>query len=169
MKLILKENFERLGRMGDLVEVADGYARNFLLPRKIGVAATTHNVREMTHVKQLIALRAKQEKSAAEDVAQKIGALSLSISVHVGEQDKLYGSVTAKDIAEAIAAEGIDVDKRNILLERPIKELGLFMVPVRVHHDVMAQVKIEVVRTNSDRPSEAPESPEAEAIASPTL
>jgi large subunit ribosomal protein L9 len=164
MKLILKENFERLGRMGDLVEVADGYARNFLLPRKIGVAATAHNVRELTHVKQLISLRVKQEKSAAEGVAQKISALSLSIPVHVGEQDKLYGSVTAKDIAEAIAAQGMDVDKRNIVLERPIKELGVFMVPVRVHHDVVAQVKVEVVRAESDRLPEAPESLEPDAV-----
>jgi len=157
MRLILKENFERLGRMGDLVEVADGYARNFLLPKKIGVAATTHNVRELNHVKKLIALRAQREKSAAEGMALKISALSLSIPVQVGEQGRLYGSVTAKDVAESILARGVDVNKRDVLLEKPIKEVGVFMVPVRVHHDVTAQVRIEVVPADSELPSKSEE------------
>lgn len=161
MRLILKENFERLGRMGDVVDVADGYARNFLLPRQIGVAATAHNVREFGHVKKLIALRVKQEKFAAEGVAKKIGALSLSIPVQVGEHGKLYGSVTAKDIAEALSAKGMDVDKRHIALEKPIKELGIFMVPIQVHHDVMAQVKVEVVNAEAEGASEMPQAAQA--------
>ncbi|HLG23260.1 MAG TPA: 50S ribosomal protein L9 [Candidatus Manganitrophaceae bacterium] len=147
MKVILKEDVDNLGRMGDLVDVADGYARNFLVPRKKAAVATTRNIKTLDHEKRVVADRIRKEKFAAEDLAKKIGALSLTIPAQVGEEGKLFGSVTSKDIAEAMAAQGIEFDKRKILLEKPIKELGISHVPVKVHHDVTAQVKVEVVKS----------------------
>jgi len=154
MKVILREDVDKLGRMGDLVNVADGYARNYLLPRNLAALATTKNIKELEHQKRVIADRIKKEKTAAEEEAKKIGAVSVSIPAQVGEEGKLFGSVTSKDIAEAIAAQGFAIDKRKIVLEKPIKEIGTFMVPVKVHHDVTAQVKVEVVKA---------EEPQAEA------
>jgi large subunit ribosomal protein L9 len=146
MKLILKEDVDQLGRMGELVDVADGYARNFLLPRKKAAVATTKNVKALEHEKRVIADQMKKEKAGAEALAKKVGELSISIPAQVGEEGKLFGSVTSKDIAEAMAAQGFEIDKRKILLDKPIKELGTFQVPVKVHHDVTAQVKVEVVK-----------------------
>lgn len=149
MKVILREDVDKLGRMGDLVNVADGYARNFLLPRNMAALATTKNIKSLEHEKRVIADRIKKEKMAAEEEAKKIGAISVSISVQVGEEGKLFGSVTSKDIADAIVAQGFEIDKRKIQLEKPIKETGTFMVPVKVHHDVTAQVKVEVVKAEA--------------------
>ncbi len=163
MKLILAADVERLGLMGDLVEVADGYARNYLLPRKMAAVATLKNVKSLEHEKRVIADRIRKEKFAAEEEAKKIGALAIKISVKVGEEGKLFGSVTNKDIAEAMAAEGMQVDKRLILLDKPIKEAGTFQVPVKVRHDVTGQVKVEVVPESSAEttdPNQATESTE---------
>lgn len=154
MKVILKEDVDHLGRMGDLVDVADGYARNFLLPRQKAAVATTKNVKVLEHEKRVIADRMKKEKMGAEEVAKKIGALSIIIPAQVGEEGKLFGSVSSKDIVEAIAAQGMEVDKRKVLLEKPIKELGVFQVPIKIHHDVTAQVKVEVVKAETE-PTEA--------------
>lgn len=154
MKVILREDVDKLGRMGDLVNVADGYARNFLIPRNLAAMATTNNIRSLEHEKRVIADRIKKEKMAAEDEAKKISEVSVSIPAQVGEEGKLFGSVTSKDIAEAIAAQGFQIDKRKIVLEKPIKEIGTFMVPIKVHHDVTAQVKVDVVKA---------EEPQAEA------
>ncbi len=152
MKVILREDVDKLGRMGDLVSVADGYARNFLLPRNLAALATTKNIKSLEHEKRVIADRLKKEKMAAEEEAKKVGAISVSITVQVGEEGKLFGSVTSKDIADAIAAQGVEIDKRMIQLEKPIKEIGTFMVPVKVHHDVTAQVKVEVVKAEEVTP-----------------
>jgi large subunit ribosomal protein L9 len=149
MKVILKEDVDKLGRMGDLVNVADGYARNFLLPRNLAALATTKNIKSLEHEKRVIADRIKKEKMAAEEEAKKISAVSVSIPAQVGEEGKLFGSVTSKDIADAIAAQGFEIDKRKILLEKPIKEIGTFMVPVKIHHDITAQVKVEVVKAEA--------------------
>ncbi len=144
MKLILKEDVEHLGRMGDLVDVADGYARNFLLPRKKGVFASTKNVADFEHQKRLIALHMKKARTAAEGVAARVSAAVVRIAVQVGDQEKMFGSVTPRDIAEALAAQGIEVDRKQILLEKPIKEIGTSSVTVKIHHDLIAQVKVEV-------------------------
>lgn len=149
MKIILKENVERLGRMGELLNVADGYARNYLLPMNLAALATARNVKTLEHEKKVIADRIRKERLSAEGIAKGIGALSLVIPVQVGEEDKLFGSVTSKDIAEAIISQGVEVDKKSILLEKPIKELGIFYVPIKLHHDVSAQIKIEVVKAPS--------------------
>jgi large subunit ribosomal protein L9 len=149
MKVILREDVDKLGRMGDLVNVADGYARNFLIPRNLAALATTKNIKSLEHEKRVIADRIKKEKMAAEEEAKKISAVSVSIPAQVGEEGKLFGSVTSKDIADAIAAQGFEIDKRKIQLEKPIKEIGTFMVPVKVHHDITAQVKVEVVKAEA--------------------
>lgn len=155
MKLILREEVGRLGRMGDLVDVADGYARNFLLPRKKGVFASTKNVAAFEHQKRLIAIQMKKERTAAEQEAEKVSAAVVCISVQVGEQDKMFGSVTSRDIADALAAQGIEVDRKQILLEKPIKDLGRSSVPVKIHHDIIAQLKVDVVASQA-APSSTP-------------
>ncbi len=164
MKLILAADVERLGLMGDLVEVADGYARNYLLPRKMAAVATLKNVKSLEHEKRVIADRIRKEKFSAEEEAKKIGALAISITVKVGEEGKLFGSVTSKDIAAAMAAQGIVVDKRLILLDKPIKEAGTFQVPVKVRHDVTAQVQVEVA---PEAPAEVAEVAETSKTSDP--
>lgn len=162
MKLILREDVDQLGRMGDLVEVADGYARNYLLPRNKASVATTHNVKAFEHQKRVIADRIKKEKQAAEEEAKKVGALSVTIPAQAGEEGKLFGSVTSKDIVEAIAAQGFQIDKRKVVLEKPIKELGTFQVPIKMHHDVTAQIKVEVVKAEAEEAKETKEPKEGE-------
>jgi len=147
MKLILREDVDHLGKMGDLVEVKDGFARNYLLPRSKAFEATVNNVRVLEHQKRLVADKIKKEKKDAEELATKISAFSVTIAVQAGEEDKLFGSVTSKDIAEALAAQGLTLDRKQILLEKPIKELGEFNVPVKVQHDVQALVKVSVIKS----------------------
>lgn len=145
MQVILKADVEQLGRMGDLVDVKAGYARNFLLPKNMAALATTKNVKLLEHEKRVIASRIKKERQSAEEASQKIAALSIAISAQVGEEGKLFGSVSSKDIADAMLEVGVEVDKRKILLDKPIKETGTFQVPVKVHHDVTSSVKVEVI------------------------
>lgn len=146
MKVILREDVDALGRMGDLVDVSDGYARNFLIPKKKAVEATTKNVKVLEHEKRLIADKARKLKKEFEDLAQKIDATAITIPVQVGEEGKLFGSVTNKDIAEALSKEGIEIDKRKIQLETPLKEVGSFSVPVQVYHDVKAHLKLTLIQ-----------------------
>ncbi len=145
MKLILKEDIEFLGRMGELVSVKDGYARNFLLPKDKAVPATSKNVKTLEHEKRLIAIKVQAVKKQFEDLAKKIESSPVTITVKVGEEGKLFGSVTNKDIAEALSEQGVELDKRKIQLEGPLKEVGEFTVPVHVHHEVTAQLKVSVV------------------------
>ncbi len=145
MKVILKTDVELLGHMGDLVEVKPGYARNFLLPQNFAALATTKNVKLLEHEKRVIAARVKKIRHSAEEVAQKIASLSISIPAQVGEEGKLFGSISSKDIADAMLEAGVEVDKRKILLDKPIKEIGIFQVSIKVHHGVTTSVKVEVV------------------------
>ncbi len=145
MKVILKADVEQLGHMGDLVDVKPGYARNFLIPKNMAARATTKNVKVLEHEKRVISARIKKIRQSAEEAAQKIAALSLSIPAQVGEEGKLFGSVSSKDIAEAMLEAGVEVDKRKILLDKPIKEVGTFQVSIKIHHDVTSSVKVEVV------------------------
>jgi len=144
MKLILKEDVENLGVMGAIVDVANGYGRNYLLPRNLAVEANPKNIKEFEHQKNSILVKVKKLRMTAEDLANKISALTISIEAKAGEEDKLFGSVTSKDIADAISEKGIEVDKRKIILEEPIKRLGEYEVSVKVQHDVTATVKVEV-------------------------
>jgi len=144
MKVILKEDVGKLGYMGDIVTVAEGYARNYLLPRGIAAVADTKNIRSLEHEKRVIARRADKQKADAQSFADKISAITLKLKAKAGEEDKLFGSVTAMDIAEALKAEGVEVDRKKIVLEEPIKRLGSHSASVKVARDINATVNIEV-------------------------
>ena len=145
MKVILREDIDNLGKSGDLVTVKDGFGRNYLLPRKKAVLASEQNLRQLEHEKGVITARNAKLKGAAEEQAKKIGAIKVTIKRKVGEQDKLFGSVTALDIAEAVAAQGQNVDRRAIHLPEPIKSTGHFEVELRLHREVVAKIKVDVV------------------------
>lgn len=146
MKVILKENVEGLGDIGDLLDVSDGFARNYLLPRQKALEASTRNVKTLEHSKRVVAGRARKERLGLEAFAKKLSTASLSFTVQVGKEDKLFGSVTAKDIEEELGAKGFPVDRRKIQLDQPIKELGTCTVPIKLHRDVTASVTVTVVK-----------------------
>jgi large subunit ribosomal protein L9 len=145
MEVILREHVEHLGRRGDVVKVAAGYARNYLLPRKLALAVTDNNKRQIDREKKLAEARDLEEKAQAEAIAQRLNQLDIEIPRRVGENDTLYGSVTSADIAQALKDKGFDVDKRKIALAEPLKALGETTVPVKIHRDVTAQLKVKVV------------------------
>jgi large subunit ribosomal protein L9 len=144
MKLILREDVENLGRGGELVDVKPGYGRNFLLPRGLAVLANPKNVRELEHQKGVAAAKAAKLKASAEAIAKRLADTAVTLRRKVGEQDKLYGSVTALDLAEAVAARGLQLDRRAIDLSEPIKTLGDFEVPVKLHAEVIGKLKVKV-------------------------
>lgn len=144
MKVILKEDVKDLGDMGSIVDVKKGYGRNYLIPRNLAVEANPNNIRQFEHQKKQILAKAGKIRKTAQDLADRISNMSLSIEALAGEEDKLFGSVTSKDIAEAVAREGVEIDRRKILLEEPIKRLGTYDVSIKVRQDVMATVKVEV-------------------------
>ncbi len=144
MKLILREDVENLGRGGELVDVKPGYGRNFLLPRGLAVPANTKNVKEVEHQKAVASAKAAKLKASAEAVAKRLADTPIALKRKVGEQDKLYGSVTALDIAEALAQRGLVIDRRSIDLSEPIKTVGEFEVPVKLHHEVVGKAKVKV-------------------------
>ena len=145
MEVILREHVDNLGRRGDIVKVAEGYARNYLLPRKLALAVTDNNKRQIEREKKLAEVRDAEEKSQANAIAQRLGQLDIEIARRVGENQTLYGSVTSADIAHALQAMGFDIEKRKIQLHDPLKALGETMVPVKIHRDVTAQVKVRVI------------------------
>lgn len=144
MQVILREDIANLGKSGELVTVKDGFGRNYLLPRKLAVLATEQNVRQLEHERSVISARNAKLKGAAEEQAKKLGSVKVTIRRKVGEQDKLYGSVTVLDIAEALAAQGQNVDRRHLHLAEPIKATGNYDVELRLHRDVTAKIKVEV-------------------------
>ena len=146
MKVILQETLEGVGHLGDLINVADGFARNYLLPRKKAVEANSRSIKAFEHAKRVAAEKAKKEKLEIEAHAKKVSAVTLTISAQVGKDDKMFGSVTAKDIAEGLAEQGFTVDRRKIHLDEPIKQLGEFKVPVRLHKEVTAEVTVIVAK-----------------------
>ncbi len=145
MKVILRKDQEKLGTVGAVVDVRDGYARNFLIPKGIAYPASDGSVRALEEEKKQAQRRENKQMKAAQHLAGELEKLSLTIKVKVGEDEKLFGSVTAQDIADAVAAKGIQVDKRKIELEHPIKTLGAHTVPVRLHPDVHASLTVTVV------------------------
>ena len=146
MKVILREDVQQLGKAGDVVEVKSGYARNYLIARNLAVRADTGHMKQLEHERKLLKDKKDKVLKQANDLAVKINATSCTISVQAGEEDKIFGSVTAMDIAKCLAKEGIEVDKKNIQLEEPIRSLGVFNVPVRVTSEVEARLKIWVVK-----------------------
>ena len=145
MEVILREHVEHLGRRGDVVKVAEGYARNYLLPRKLALAVTDNNKRQIEREKKLAEARDMEEKSAAEAIAGRLAQLEIEIPRRVGENDTLYGSVTSQDIAQALKDKGFEIDKRKVSLAEPLKALGESTVPVKIHREVTAQIKVKVV------------------------
>jgi large subunit ribosomal protein L9 len=144
MKLILREDVENLGKGGEVVDVKPGYGRNFLLPRGLAVAANPKNVRELDHQKSVASAKAAKMKASAEAVAKRLAETPVTLTRKVGEQDKLYGSVTALDIAEALASRGLQIDRRTIELAEPLKTTGDFEVTVKLHSDVVGKAKVKV-------------------------
>ena len=145
MEVILREHVDNLGRRGDVVKVAAGYARNYLLPRKLALAVTEANKRQIERERKIADAREAEERSQAEALAQRISQLEIEIARRVGEHDTLYGSVTSADISHALQAKGFDIEKRKIQLAEPLKALGETSVPVKIHRDVTAQVRVKVV------------------------
>jgi large subunit ribosomal protein L9 len=145
MEVILREHVDNVGRRGEIVKVADGYARNYLLPRKLALLATDGNKQRIERERAKFEAQEADERRMAEAVAARMANLELDIARRVGETDVLYGSVTTSDIAEAMSAKGFDVDRRKIYLQEPIKRLGEFDVPVRLQRDVTATIKVKVI------------------------
>jgi large subunit ribosomal protein L9 len=145
MEVILREHIDKLGRRGDIVKVADGYARNYLLPRKLALAVNDANKRQIQRERKLADVREAEEKQQADALAARLAAIDIEIARRVGENDTLYGSVTSADIAHALEAKGFQVDKRKIVLADPLKALGETQVPIKIHRDVTAQVRVKVV------------------------
>lgn len=146
MQVILREDVPNLGKAGDVMEVRDGYGRNFLLPRKKAVMANPGNMQELEHHKRVVAALTAKRKKGAEELAGQMAKVSLTIGRESGEEDKLFGSVTTKDVADALRSEGYTIDRHDIVLEAPIKQLGVFDVPVKLHPEVTATVKVWVVK-----------------------
>jgi large subunit ribosomal protein L9 len=135
-----------VGHLGDLLDVRDGFARNFLLPRKKAVLANSRSIKAFEHVKRVAAEKAKKEKLEIEVHAKNVSAVTLTIEAQVGKDDKMFGSVTSKDLAEALAAQGFTIDRRKIQLAQPIKELGTVTVPIKMPREVTATVTVRVVK-----------------------
>jgi len=152
MKVILQENVEGLGYLGDVLTVADGYARNFLLPRKKAVLAEERQVKLLQHLKRQIDQKAKKELEALGDIGKQMSNVSLTFEVQTGKDDKLFGSVTSKDIAEQLASQGMTVDRRKIQLPQPLKELGTFPVPIKLHRDVVTKINVTLLKQAGEEP-----------------
>ena len=145
MEIILREHVENLGRRGEIVKVADGYARNYLLPRKLALVATEGNRKQIERERAKFDAKEAEEKGVADAAAQRIANVELEIRRKVGETEVLYGSVTTSDIAEALAAKGIELDRRKVQLQEPIKKLGEYDVPIKLHRDVITKIKLRVI------------------------
>ena len=156
MKVILTEEIRGLGTRGDVVTVKDGYARNFLLPKNLAREATTGNLKQIEHERRKWALLAQQEKDVAQKAADKVKGAKVRIEKRVGEGGQLFGSVTAAEIADALAEKGIEVDKRRIELAHAIKNVGLHDVEVRLHREVTVHLQVEVVPLGVEKLEEAP-------------
>lgn len=148
MRVILQKDVQHLGQVGEIVKVKDGFARNFLVPRGMAIVADEQNVRRLGHQKRMAAAKAAKELAAAKVLAAQIEQNAVTIRRPAGEDGKLFGAVTNRDIAEAFAADGFTLDRRQIVLEEPIKSLGLFSIPVKFERGVQASVKVYVVIDN---------------------
>jgi large subunit ribosomal protein L9 len=145
MKVILREDVEKLGKAGEVVKVADGYGRNFLIPRRLAVLADVRNMKTLEHDRRVIETRAKKARKGAAATAERLAAVSLTIPAKAGEEGRLFGAVTSRDIAEALEKAGSPVDRKTILLPDPIKQVGDYKVKVRVAADIVPEVSVRVV------------------------
>lgn len=145
MKVILREDVEKLGKAGDVVRVADGYGRNWLIPKNLAVPADVRNLKTLEHDRRVIADRARKTRKSAESLAGKLAALTLTIPAKAGEEGKLFGAVTSRDIAEALGKAGVAVDRKNVVLPDPLKQVGDYRVKVRLGGDIVPEVSVSVV------------------------
>jgi large subunit ribosomal protein L9 len=146
MEVILREHVDNLGKRGEIVKVADGYARNYLLPRKLALPATDGNRKHVERERKIMESREAEEKGQAEAIAARLAAIDVTIARRVGETDQLYGSVTSADIVEVLKEKGFDVDKRKLILPEPIKAIGDHDVPLKLHREVTVPLKVHVVK-----------------------
>ena len=144
MEVILKEDVAKLGSRGDVVKVAEGYGRNFLLPRKLAIEASAGNKKVIEQMRAAAVRRSAKEKAQAEELSKQFDGVSVSFARRSGEQDQLFGSVTSSDLAEALDKKGFNIDRRKIQLHEPLKSLGEFTVPVKLHKDVTAHLKVTI-------------------------
>jgi large subunit ribosomal protein L9 len=145
MKVILREDVEKLGKAGEVVKVADGFGRNYLIPRQLAVLANVRNMKTLDHDRRVIETRAKKTRKSAEATAATLSAVSLTLPAKAGEEGKLFGAVTTRDIAEALGKAGVTVDRKAIQLAEPIKQLGDYKVKIRVAADVVPEISVRVV------------------------
>jgi len=145
MQVILTEDVKNVGDMGEIVEVADGYGRNFLIPKGLALPATNGNRKQLEHQMRLIETRREAERAAAREILGDIDGISITIPMRVGESDRLYGSVTNRDIATALGQQGVEVDRKQIDIDRPLSELGIYKVPIKLASGIFAYVRVWVV------------------------
>jgi large subunit ribosomal protein L9 len=150
MKVILKQDVEKLGRRGDIVNVASGFGRNYLIPRKMALAVTPTNVKTIEIERQALKKKIEAERQSFQSLVQKLNQVSLTFSRRAGEKDVIFGSVSSGDVKEALDALGYDIDKKKILIDEPIKRLGNFSIPVKISSDDRAEVKVVVVREETE-------------------
>src|SRR5688500_115592 len=150
MEIILREHVENLGKRGEIVKVADGYARNYLLPRKLALPVTEGNKKHVERERKIVEARESQEKGQAEAIAARLSSVEITITRRVGETDALYGSVTSGDIAEFLKGRGFEIDRRRLILPEAIKTLGDHDVPLKLHRDVTVSLKVHVVKEGAE-------------------
>jgi large subunit ribosomal protein L9 len=146
MEVILREHVDNLGKRGEIVKVADGFARNYLLPRKLALPATAGNRKHVERERKIMEGREAEEKGAAEAIATRLAAVEIAIARRVGDTEQLYGSVTASDIVDFLKSKGFEVDRRKLILPEPLKALGEYEVPLKLHREVTVPLKVKVVK-----------------------
>jgi large subunit ribosomal protein L9 len=146
MKIILKQSFEKLGKAGDIVETKRGYARNYLIPQGFAVEASKTNMKVYEQERQSLLRKHEKEVQEAQALAAQLNNVSITAAVQVGDEDKVFGAVTNQNIAELLQEKGFDIDRKKIILEEPLKALGVFEVPIKLHSEVEAQIKVWIVR-----------------------
>jgi large subunit ribosomal protein L9 len=153
MEVILRDHVEKLGKRGEIVKVSDGYARNYLLPRKLALPATDGNKKHVERERKIMETREAEEKSQAEAIASRMSTVDITIARRVGDTEQLYGSVTASDIAEFLKTKGFEIDRRKLILPEPIKTLGEYDVPLKLHREVTTPLKVKVVKEGAETPT----------------
>ena len=150
MEVILRDHVEKLGKRGEIVKVSDGYARNYLLPRKLALPATEGNRKHVERERKIMETREADEKSQAEAIASRLSTVDITLARRVGDTEQLYGSVTAADIADFLKTKGFEIDRRKLILPEPIKTIGEHDVPLKLHREVTAPLKVKVVKEGAE-------------------
>src|SRR5215216_1840824 len=153
MEVILREFVDKLGKRGEIVKVSNGYARNYLLPRKLALPVTEGNKRHVERERKIVETRESEEKGQAEAIAARLSTVDISIARRVGDTEQLYGSVTAADITDFLKAKGFDIDRRKLILPEPIKAIGEHAVPLKLHREVTVPLKVKVVKEGAAPPA----------------